>query len=139
MPRTLREQLRKCKHFNGLMNRTCKAGVRYDDVRREPEPGEKGVQLPCLGNPGCLCDKLEMRTEAEIDERIAEIEKVTDGTMRARAAIVASIGPWEGKGNVGVVDCPVCGKAKALHFSRAALNGHIHAGCKTKGCVAWME
>lgn len=38
----------------------------------------------------------------------------------------------------GTMPCPVC-KTGTLRYSRAALNGHIHAACTTKTCVSWME
>ena len=38
----------------------------------------------------------------------------------------------------GQMDYPVC-KTGKLRYSRAAYNGHVHAGCTTKGCVSWME
>ena len=38
----------------------------------------------------------------------------------------------------GEMDCPVC-KTGKLRYSRASYNGHVHAGCTTKGCVSWME
>lgn len=41
-----------CKHFNGCVNETCEAGVRYDDVTTEPEsrPG-KALRVPCHSIP----------------------------------------------------------------------------------------
>lgn len=38
----------------------------------------------------------------------------------------------------GETDCPVC-KTGRLRYSRAGYNGHVHAGCSTSGCVAWVE
>lgn len=73
--------------------------------------------------------------QREMNERI---EKV----MKARNAIVAACGgPWK-KGlpaATGLIDCPVCGKFASLAYRRAAVNGHIHASCKTPECVSWME
>ena len=54
---------------------------------------------------------------------------------KARRAIIAyvknqvSVGGWLG--------CPICRKAKL--FFRIEYNGHVHAVCKTDGCVAWRE
>jgi hypothetical protein len=42
---------------------------------------------------------------------------------------------FSGKGSMS---CPVC-KTGTLRYSRAAYNGHVHAGCSTEGCVRWME
>ena len=38
----------------------------------------------------------------------------------------------------GEIACPICGTGK-VRYSRAAYNGHVHAGCTTQGCVRWME
>jgi hypothetical protein len=73
--------------------------------------------------------------EREMNERI---EKV----MKARDAIVAACGgPWKKgtPGSMGTIDCPVCGQPASLAFRRAQVNGHVHASCKTPGCVSWME
>lgn len=76
-------------------------------------------------------EALDIAEEMEMVFQIKAVEK-------ARAAIVAKIGPWvEGSGNQGTVDCPICGKAESLKFRRAGINGHIHASCP--GCVSWME
>jgi hypothetical protein len=67
-------------------------------------------------------------------------EQSCDDMLKARAAAVEQLGPWK-KGlptQHGAVTCPVC-KSGTLRFSRAGSNGHIHAACSTKGCVAWME
>ena len=38
----------------------------------------------------------------------------------------------------GEITCPVC-KTGKLRYSRFGYNGHVHARCSTKDCVAWME
>lgn len=38
----------------------------------------------------------------------------------------------------GEIECPVCKEGK-LRYARAAYNGHVHAACTNKKCVAWME
>lgn len=38
----------------------------------------------------------------------------------------------------GKMKCPVCNTG-TLSYSRSTYNGHVHAGCDTKDCVAWME
>lgn len=38
----------------------------------------------------------------------------------------------------GTIPCPVCNSG-SLMYSRATYNGHVHARCTTKDCVAWME
>lgn len=70
------------------------------------------------------------------------IQALFDNTMKAREAIVTHLGgPWKkGKPSAGgVIDCPICSGKKTLRFSRASVNGHIHAACTTDNCVSWME
>jgi len=81
-------------------------------------------------------------TQKHVDAEEQKWKEASDRITLARNAIVAYLGgPWKrGMGGAtGIIDCPVCGTAQALRFSRAGYNGHIHAGCKTKNCVAWME
>lgn len=132
-----------CKYYNGTVNETCKAGVKYADVQLGF--GTPQRSLPCFKdeNPlGATCEKCEFRTP----EEVAEMERVQaerfNNTMNARKAIVEHLGGHWKKGTPGAsgaIDCPVCGKPGALHFSRAGYNGHIHARCQTAGCVSWME
>jgi hypothetical protein len=49
--KSLHEQIaNKCIHFNGIMEKTCKAGICYSDVREEP--GEGPYKFPCLKQGG---------------------------------------------------------------------------------------
>jgi hypothetical protein len=147
-----------CKHFTGLRKDRCKAGVLYESVRKDHDPIQYAYSakarpphytsvrsFPCLGEynvGGATCDKLELPTAEEIAAEEAEFAAMMDDTNAARKAIVAHLGgPWK-KGmasSQGVIDCPVCKAEKALRFSRAGYNGHIHAACRTADCVSWME
>ncbi len=42
-------------------------------------------------------------------------------------------------GVAGKMDCPACKAPDALHYSISSVNGHIHAACKTKDCVRFMQ
>lgn len=132
----------KCVHFNGTMNDTCEAGVRYEDVR---DTSTKPYSLPCIqkyNTAGAKCDKCQMPTAEQIAESDAEMKKIMEDMTKARAAIVAHCGgPWKKglPGKSGTIACPVCNKPDVLRFSRASYNGHVHAACKTEGCVSWME
>jgi hypothetical protein len=132
----------KCRHFNGTINGTCKAGVAYATVKVSRGEG-KGFALPCLKDPeGLHCDKLSFKSHDEITAEIEEVNRRFENIGKARAAIVDHCGgPWKrGMGGTsGVIDCPACGGSKTLHFSRAGYNGHVHAGCETANCVRWME
>jgi hypothetical protein len=128
----------KCVHFNGCQNDRCKAGVSYAELR-----GDK-IGLPCLAKyapaDGPVCDKRQEPTAEEVATDKAESDRRFGQTMQARAAIVAKIGPYRrnGGGARGEIPCPCCAGG-TLRYSRAAVNGHIHAHCSTAGCVSWME
>lgn len=34
-------------------------------------------------------------------------------------------------------DCPQCGEV--MDYSVASSNMHVHAACRTEGCISWME
>ncbi len=139
--------LNKCRHFNGIQSKTCRAGVKYADVKIPGIEVNGMVQrytIPCFRDQGNGegCDKCEWFSEAEADKQVEDAGKMFDRTMVARAAIVAYLGgPWKKgmEGSGGVIDCPVCNGKALLHFSRSGYNGHIHAKCESLGCVAWME
>lgn len=40
-----KQHMGRCRHFNGLMNERCKAGVAYEDVR---DATERPYRWPCL-------------------------------------------------------------------------------------------
>lgn len=132
-----------CKHYRGMHKKdSCEAGVRFDSL---PGHGAKGFfdSCPCFG-PERLgtCSKSEYPTAEEKAAEDAEMELHFQKTMTARAAIVDDCGgPWKrgDKSVSGLIDCPVCKQPNSLSYSRAGYNGHIHAGCKTEGCVRWME
>jgi hypothetical protein len=141
--KTLYEQkANKCRHFNGLMNAACDAGVSYASVK-QTRTGGHGFNFPCFKDrmEGCACEKQSFQTDAEINAEIEESDRRFQNTMTARMAIVEHLGGTWKRGSPGVsgsIACPVC-KAGTLRFSRAAVNGHIHARCSTADCVAWME
>lgn len=130
-----------CKHYRGMHEKeTCEAGVAFKDL-----PG-RGTEAffdlcPCFGPNGHKCDKAEYPTAEEMAAEEAEMQLRFANTVIARAAIVGHIGEWK-RGSPSVaakIDCPVCGQKETLHFNRAGINGHIHAGCKTENCVRWVE
>lgn len=130
-----------CVHYQAShYHAECKAGVSYAQFRGKPF-GEK----PCFRRGGkCAggCDKQQFPTDEDIAKEEAEFAALLERTKTARAAIVTHLGgPWKkgAKSAGGEINCPICGKENALRFSRAGYNGHIHAACKTDGCVAWME
>lgn len=64
-----------CKHFNGIQNGKCDAGVPYDQFRRENASFLN--TLPCMERNlgyGCVCDKREAPLTKEIEAYEAEVE-----------------------------------------------------------------
>lgn len=136
-----------CKHYTGYaVGPVCAAGVPYDSVMQGK--GTPQMSLPCVEQARkpralpCHCDKQDMPTQEELDAEDAAFKKMFENIKTAREAIVSHLGgPWK-RGmptSRGVITCPICGKENSLHYSRAGYNGHIHAMCKTDGCVSWME
>ncbi len=133
----------KCVHYTGIVKTICAAGVKYEDV---VDKTTKPFSYPCLGlfnkDGVAKCDKCQLPTAEEVAADEAWVAKRLEGIGKAREAIVAHLGgPWKKGmgGGSGRITCPVCGQADALAFSRAGYNGHVHAACKTTGCVSWME
>lgn len=152
----------RCKFFNGTANAQCEAGVSYGAVARDHDPiefrrtvGGKPVgvvqtsrrSLPCIPSHnlgGAVCDKCVCPTPEEIAAEEREAAERMERFSLCRDAIVAHLGgPWKrgtpGAAGAGAIDCPACKAERSLRFSRAGINGHIHAHCETKGCASWIE
>lgn len=90
-----RQEMGRCKHFNGLMHDRCKAGVAYDDVR---DVSQRPCRFPCLtsdcyGEPtpaATTCAFADHPTEAEAREWEA---MVREHSRRQWADIQANICP----------------------------------------------
>lgn len=137
----MRQATMFCKHYRAASEHTtCSAGVDYETIK--PLPFD---QRPCFAHvgdtapkPGCDLVVLPTLEEQEAEER--EIRERFGNIGKARQAIVAACGgPWKkGKPSIlGAITCPVCGGH--LEYRRSGCNGHIHARCKTDGCVKWVE
>lgn len=124
---------KNCRHFNGIQNGTCKAGVSYDSLPK----GTNILKYACFGFDTARCKKFEATGVDAARKKWEEIDKHTVGFVEARTAITNKEG--KNRGVQGRIDCPVCGQKESLHYSIAGYNGHIHAACKTEGCVRWME
>ena len=69
-------------------------------------------------------------TDAEAIRFVEEAQRVRDAIAeRIKATRIVS----------GAMDCPVCGGTRTLRYHESSHNGHIHARCKTDGCVSFME
>lgn len=120
-----------CRHFTGIQNKACRAGVEYANVR-DSLRAFGGGRFPCFGPSSGRCPKFSATTKAEAEQLEREADESINKMLRARKAIVAS------KQKRGPIDCPVCHGPGALCFAVHS-NGHIHAICATEGCVKWME
>lgn len=146
--KTLTEQIRReCIHFTGIMQKTCKKGMVYDEVDAElPLPYR--AALPCFepdevqlqrlaGKPQCHCPHVQFPTPEEVAAHEAEVKRCMDKTMLALKAVQPIRREQRGKDWSGVIECPICqGK---LHVRHAGCNGHVAAKCETADCVAWIE
>ena len=130
-----------CNHYRGMHEKdSCEAGVRFDSL---PNHGTREFMSTCPCFEPCGgCDKAEYPTDEQIEENKRLLAIRFENIGKARAAIVEHCGgPWKKgtPGSSGKIDCPACNGEKTLRFSRAGYNGHVHAACKTEGCVQWME
>ncbi len=133
-----------CIYFNGMLNKTCDAGVVYDDT-------DRGMQVVYRANMPCHkickyrtvpwsadhCPKAEFPDIAKAEAKVAEMDEVVARMEKALEAVAPLRRKYKGQDYNGVIDCPIC--AGKLHFRHAKYNGHIHARCETENCVSWME
>jgi hypothetical protein len=143
--RSLREQIEsKCVHFNGLMNKSCRSGVVYDDLDKENRLPYR-VGLPCFhpdservkGICQSPCENLRFPTEEEIQETLKAHDDAIEKMTTALKVIDPIRKAHKGGDWSGVIECPNC--TGQLHVRHAGCNGHVHAKCETADCVAWME
>jgi hypothetical protein len=118
---TLHEQIaRKCIHFNGIMEKECKAGINYDDVKVD-----KPFKFPCLKQGGeCPCAKF--LTDEEVEEKVKSIE---EGGVKAMIAVAKIKDHYKNtKEPNGKIKCDCGGD---LHYAVAQINGHVWAKCNS--------
>ena len=62
-----------CRHFTGILYPTCKADVKYRDVRTDDRP----YRWPCFKDMGCSerCASASFLSEEEAETKIAESSK----------------------------------------------------------------
>jgi hypothetical protein len=117
--KSLKEQIAgKCRHFNGIMNETCKAGIAYEDIRSDDKP----FRFPCIDRDFHNCSSASFLTDEEVEEEIKEINTSTAKVIGVLMVIKKD------NSNNGTVPC-ACGGT--VHYVRAQLNGHVHAKCDT--------
>ena len=132
-----------CKHYNGLSNKVCSAGVDYHILVGKSRQILRC--LPCFAentSEVIPCQKREWPTDEELVEQQKEISRRLNDMVSVRQAIVKQLTDEDNlHHNVGggQIDCPACGKGIVNYTYAGAYNGHIHARCTTNGCVNWME
>lgn len=148
--KTLREQLeRKCVHFNGIQNDTCRAGCHYDKMdegRRVPYRAalpcfkvnqEEQQVLDARGVEQASCEHRRFPTDEEIVAAENEMNDAIEKVLLAQRVIEPIRKEHAGENWSDVLECPNC-KGR-LHVRHAACNGHVRAKCETEGCVSWVE
>lgn len=125
--------MKHCRHFNGILQGSCAAGVYFDTVPRMDKPG---INLPCLNDGGeKFCALRSPYTAEEIAADAAEMLEFSLRATKCRDAIAAHY--LATKESRGAIECPACGGS--LKFSIATCNGHIRARCETADCCAFIE
>lgn len=130
---TIREQIANgCRHFNGVQNGQCKAGVYYDQVSATRA-------LPCLRNLGehVPCSHRSWLTPEEVEVEASKEEAYGAMFLKTIPLISRIKREHKGKAWQGVEVCPVC--AGKLHMRHSGYNGHVWGRCETKDCLAWTE
>ena len=117
--KTIEEQIAgKCCHFNGIMSKVCKAGVKYDDVKSDDRP----IKLPCFKDSGIRnCTKVLFKTPEQVNE---ELILIRDAGLKG-LTVLAMIKRRPPKKESGSVPCPCGGQ---VNF-QIAPNGHVWAKC----------
>lgn len=135
----IKSALSSCKHFNGIQNKVCKAGITYMQNSSE-------IAMPCI--PGLIhdrktweCDQFAIMTREQAEQEADDDIRAMNRTITARIDAkdhAKKLGYGKGRGGVGSLKCPCCEDGH-IQYSVASVNGHMHARCSTGGCVSWME
>lgn len=70
-----------CRHYNGIPEKVCEAGVSYESVQQPREP--RGIDHPCY-NPALrqFCAAFEPKTAEEIAERDAHVAQFIENLAK---------------------------------------------------------
>lgn len=124
--RSLEEQIaNKCIHFTGIMDKQCKTGIKYEDVRVDDDNGP--YKFPCIKTGG-ECSLAQFLTYDQVKQRVDEIENKGIKVAIAMAEIKDHVAKTKVK--AGKIPCQCGGE---LHYVVASLNGHVHAKCNSCG------
>ena len=85
-----------CRHFNGLLNDTCKAGIRYEEVKDNSVgyEGRRGIaRWPCFRDSNCAerCVSASFLSEEEI---AAEVERSNQAIAKYLSDMAKNICPF---------------------------------------------
>lgn len=135
----IKSALRSCRHFNGIQNDKCKAGIEYD------HPMELGT-MPCIpahvnGRPTWPCNLFEIMSQADAEKEADERIVIMNRGIKAYHAVhndARAKGFGAGHDGYGSIPCPSC-DGGTLQYSVASINGHMRVHCSTPGCVSWTE
>lgn len=117
---SLEEQVaRKCIHFTGIMDKVCKAGIKYAEVRDE---SQKPYGFPCIQTGG-QCPNAQYRTPEEVKSYIAEMQEEGMKTLGAVALVKSHF--EKTKMPSGKIQCHCGGDL----FYAVASNGHARGKC----------
>ncbi len=131
---TLKEQIsNRCIHFTGMMDQSCKKGIKYSTVKISSKP----VKRPCFKSgrlSGGQCSSAQFPSDSEVDKEVEESEKMMMAAIGAYSYVKEHFHKT-GKRS-GEIDCPSCGSP--LRYRVAEYNNHIRAKCS--GCdVSFIE
>lgn len=142
-----------CKHFCGLRDKQCSAGIPYASVTPRPNDPGSALRIPCtlpekfdnrlsenqrtqLKEKG-TCEKFELPTQEDIDKYDADVRRIVDMHMKSVPFAAEMRKKHREKGFAGIVECPIC--KGTLHFRVSSYNGHTSGKCETEGCLNYME
>lgn len=127
-----------CKHFNGIQDTLCDAGL---DMRAVTGGAPTGWtrRMPCFSSNGSeiQCERYEEPTADDLAQHEADFEAAMERLRLVGPLVVEIKREHKGLSWSGTRECPVC--KGVLHLSHSAYNGHVHVRCETEGCLAWME
>lgn len=133
-------EMNRCLYFTGIHRHECQAGINYHQLFGDGFGCFK--HICCLNDPqspvSCAQRLLPTREKAEV--AVAEVDAIIARTLTAAALAkkdAAGKGLKRGNGGLGEIPCPNC--AGTVKYAISAVNGHMHAACSTKDCVAYME
>jgi hypothetical protein len=69
-----------CKNFNGIQNKICKAGVKYEDVKGDDR---RPLNYPCFKDMECtvVCPHVAFRTPEEVAEEEEKSRQVVQAYL----------------------------------------------------------